>query len=229
MNKNRPAGNRPHAGKAVVLLSGGLDSATTLYYAKDQGYECHCLIFDYGQRHRREIRSAIAVAKKAKCPYWLVNIAMPWKGSALLDEKVSLPKNKSLTRAGIPVTYVPARNIIFLSFAASYAEAIGARDIFIGANAIDYSGYPDCRPDFIKSYQAMLAKGLKTGVEKKALRLQTPLIRLTKAQIIQLAMSLKTPLELTWSCYSGKTKPCGTCDSCRFRAKGFKEAGYEDR
>lgn len=214
--------------KAVVLLSGGLDSATTLYFAKAKGYECHCLIFDYGQRHRREIKSAMAVAKRAKCPYWLVKIAMPWKGSALLDNKVSLPKNKSLTRLGIPVTYVPARNIIFLSFAASYAEAIVARDIFIGANAIDYSGYPDCRPDFIKSYQAMLAKGLKTGVEKRALRLNTPLIRLTKAQIIKLAVSLKTPLELTWSCYSGGAKPCGVCDSCRFRAKGFEEAGYED-
>jgi 7-cyano-7-deazaguanine synthase len=214
--------------KAVVLLSGGLDSATTLFFAKSKGYDCHCLIFDYGQRHRREIKSAVAVAKKAKCQYWLVNISMPWKGSALLDNKMVLPKNKSLTRGGIPSTYVPARNIIFLSFAASYAEAIGARDIFIGANAIDYSGYPDCRPDFIKSYQAMLAKGLKTGVEKKVIRLQTPLIRLTKAKIIKLAKQLKTPLELTWSCYSGGTKPCGTCDSCRFRAKGFEEAGYKD-
>lgn len=215
--------------KAVVLLSGGLDSATTLYYAGSKGYECHCLIFDYGQRHRREIRSAIAVARRARCPYWLVKIAMPWKGSSLLDRTISLPKNKSLSRAGIPSTYVPARNIIFLSFAASYAETIGARDIFIGANAVDYSGYPDCRPDFIKSYQAMLAKGLKTGVEKKALRLNTPLIRMTKAEIVKLAVRLKTPLELTWSCYSGGNKPCGTCDSCRFRAKGFEEAGYEDR
>lgn len=215
--------------KAVVLLSGGLDSATTLYYAGSKGYECHCLIFDYGQRHRREIRSAIAVARRARCPYWLVKIAMPWKGSSLLDRTISLPKNKSLSRLGIPSTYVPARNIIFLSFAASYAETIGARDIFIGANAVDYSGYPDCRPDFIKSYQAMLAKGLKTGVEKKALRLNTPLIRMTKAEIVKLAVRLKTPLELTWSCYSGGNKPCGTCDSCRFRAKGFEEAGYEDR
>ena len=217
--------NRP---KAVVLLSGGLDSATTLYFAKSKGFECHCLIFDYNQRHRREIKSAIAVAKQAKCQYWLVKIGMPWKGSALLDKTISLPKNKSLTRKGIPATYVPARNIIFLSFAASYAEAIGARDIFIGANAIDYSGYPDCRPDFIKSYQAMLAKGLKTGVEKKIIRLQTPLIRKTKGQIIKLALGLKVPLELTWSCYSGGNKPCGVCDSCRFRAKGFAEAKIGD-
>jgi 7-cyano-7-deazaguanine synthase len=214
--------------KSVVLLSGGLDSATTLYFAKSKGYACHCLIFDYNQRHRREIKSAVAVAKKAKCPYSLVKISMPWKGSALLDKKINLPKNQSLTRGGIPPTYVPARNIIFLSFAASYAEAIGARDIFIGANAIDYSGYPDCRPDFIRSYQAMLAKGLKTGVEKKVIRLQTPLIRKTKAQIVKLAKSLDVPLQLTWSCYQGGNKPCGVCDSCRFRAKGFEEAGYED-
>ena len=214
--------------KAVILLSGGLDSATTLYFAQFKGYQCHCLIFDYNQRHRREIRSAIALAKRARCPYSLVQIGLPWKGSALLDNNISLPKNKSLTRSGIPSTYVPARNIIFLSFAASYAEAIGARDIFIGANAIDYSGYPDCRPDFIRSYQAMLAKGLKTGVEKKVISLQTPLIRKTKAQIVRLAVSLKVPLGLTWSCYTGGNKPCGVCDSCRFRAKGFEEAKVKD-
>jgi 7-cyano-7-deazaguanine synthase len=214
--------------KAIVLLSGGLDSATTLFYAQSKGYECHCLVFDYNQRHRREIRSAMALAKKAKCPYSLVKIGLPWKGSALLDDKISLPKNKSLTRTGIPATYVPARNIIFLSFAASYAEAIGARDIFIGANAIDYSGYPDCRPVFIRSYQAMLGKGLKTGVERRGIRLQTPLIRKTKAQIVKVAVGLKVPLELTWSCYKGEVKPCGVCDSCRFRIKGFAEARIED-
>ena len=214
--------------KAVVLLSGGLDSATTLYFAQSKGYQSHCLIFDYNQRHHREIKSAIALAKKARCPYSLVKISLPWKGSALLDNKISLPKNKSLTRLGIPATYVPARNIIFLSFAASYAETIGARDIFIGANAIDYSGYPDCRPEFIRSYQAMLAWGLKTGVEKQVIRLQTPLIRKTKAQIVKLALSLKVPLELTWSCYKGGFKPCGVCDSCRFRMKGFEEAKIGD-
>jgi 7-cyano-7-deazaguanine synthase len=226
---NKPVRNPRYKGKAVVLLSGGLDSATTLYFAKSKGYQCHCLIFDYHQRHRREIKSALSIAKKAKCPHSLVQISLPWKGSALLDDKISLPKNKSLTRTGIPPTYVPARNIIFLSFAASYAEAIGARDIFIGANAIDYSGYPDCRPEFIRSYQAMLAKGLKTGVEKKVIRLQTPLIRKTKAQIVRLAVGFQVPLNLTWSCYQGGQKPCGVCDSCRFRAKGFMEAGYEDR
>ena len=211
-----------------MLLSGGLDSATTLYYAKSQGYQCHCVVFDYNQRHRREIKSAIAVAKKAQCSYSLVKINLPWKGSALLDNNIIVPENKSLTRKGVPVTYVPARNIIFLSFAASCAETLGAKDIFIGANAIDYSGYPDCRPKFIKSFQSMLALGLKTGIEKKALRLQTPLIRKTKAQIIKLALSLKVPLELTWSCYKGGHKPCGVCDSCQFRDKGFQEAGIKD-
>jgi len=215
--------------KAVVLLSGGLDSTTTLYLAQSKGYLCHCLIFDYGQRHRREIKSAVAVAKKSGCSYSIVKINMPWKGSALLDKAMRVPENASLTRKGIPVTYVPARNIIFLSFAASCAEGIGAKDIFIGANAIDYSGYPDCRPEFIKSFQSMLARGLKSGVEKKPLSLQTPLIRKTKSQIVQLAIRLKVPLELTWSCYKGEKKPCGVCDSCRFRAKGFQEAGEVDK
>ncbi len=215
--------------KAVVLLSGGLDSATTLYFAKSKGHTCHCVVFDYGQRHRREIRSAIALAKKSRSTYSLVKINLPWKGSALLDKSMALPKNKSLDRLGIPSTYVPARNIIFLSFAASCAEAIGARDIFIGANAIDYSGYPDCRPAFIKSYQSMLAQGLKTGVEHKKISVTTPLIHMTKSQIVKLALKLKVPVGLTWSCYKGGSKPCGVCDSCRFRAKGFEEAGIKDQ
>ncbi len=214
--------------KAVVLLSGGLDSATTLYDAQSKGFQCHCLIFDYHQRHRREIKSAGALAQKAGCSYSIVKINLPWKGSALLDTTMALPKDQSLTRQGIPPTYVPARNIIFLSFAASCAEAIGARNIFIGTNAIDYSGYPDCRPEFMRSFQVMLAKGLKTGIEKKTIHLRTPLIRKTKAQIVKLAVRLKVPLELTWSCYKGGAQPCGACDSCRFRAKGFSEAQIKD-
>ena len=134
--------------RAVVLLSGGLDSATTLSYALDKGYECACLIFDYQQRHRKEILQAKKVANFFKCSYQVLKIALPWKGSALLDRTIVLPKNRIEIPKEIPITYVPARNIIFLSFAASYTEAIGARAIFIGANAIDYSGYPDCRPDF---------------------------------------------------------------------------------
>src|SRR3989338_7266033 len=151
--------------KAIVLLSGGLDSSTTLYHALQKGYAFHCLVFDYGQRHKKEIRSAVAVAKAAGCPYEIVRIGLPWKGSALLDKKVKVPEGRRLDAKDIPVTYVPARNIIFLSFAASFAEAVGAGVIFIGANAVDYSGYPDCRPEFFKAYAGVLARGLKACVE----------------------------------------------------------------
>jgi 7-cyano-7-deazaguanine synthase len=212
--------------KCVVLLSGGLDSATTLYFAKSKGYACHCLGFDYGQRHKKELVSAKAVARSAQCAFEVVTIGLPWKGSALLDTTVKVPHHRKLDAKDIPVTYVPARNIIFLSFAASYAEAIGAKHIFIGANAVDYSGYPDCRPQFIKSFQAMLGKGLKAGVEGKGIKVETPLIHLSKAQIVRLAKKLGVPVEKTWSCYQGGQKPCGECDSCRLRDKGFKDAGY---
>jgi 7-cyano-7-deazaguanine synthase len=214
---------------AVVLLSGGLDSATTLYHAQAQGFVVYALIFDYGQRHRKEIQCAIAVAKKAKCDYEVVKIALPWKGSALLDKKIKMPHHRKLDAKDIPVTYVPARNIIFLSFAASYAEAVGAKTIFIGANAIDYSGYPDCRPDFFAAYAKVLEKGLKTGVEGHKISVETPLIRKTKAQIILLGLNLKVPYELTWSCYTGGRTSCGRCDSCRLRARGFEEARTQDR
>ena len=215
--------------KAVVLLSGGLDSSTTLFFAQFKGYDCHCLGFDYGQRHKKELISARKIALKAKCPFEIVTIGLPWKGSALLDKTVKMPHHRSLTAKDIPVTYVPARNIIFLSFAASYAEAIGAKHIFIGANAVDYSGYPDCRPAFIKAYQAMLAQGLKTGVQGKIIKVETPLIHLSKKQIIKLATRLKVPLSLTWPCYQGGKKPCGQCDSCRLREKGFQDAGINER
>jgi 7-cyano-7-deazaguanine synthase len=214
--------------KAVILLSGGLDSSTTLYHAVFQGYDCHCLIFDYGQRHKKEIIQARAVARKAGCKSVVVKISLPWKGSALLDDKISVPRGRALDAKGIPATYVPARNIIFLSFAASYAEAIGAKTIFIGANAVDYSGYPDCRPEFIRSYQDMLERGLKTSVEGKSIKVVTPLIHLSKAQIVKLAVKLKVPLRLTWSCYNGGSKPCGVCDSCRLRAQGFAQAKIKD-
>ncbi|MBF0571803.1 MAG: 7-cyano-7-deazaguanine synthase QueC [Candidatus Omnitrophica bacterium] len=215
--------------KAVVLLSGGLDSSTTLYYAVSKGYDCHCLIFDYGQKHKKEIIQASFVARRAGCKGVVVKISLPWKGSALLDNKISVPKNRAMETKGIPVTYVPARNIIFLSFAASYAEAIRAKTIFIGANAVDYSGYPDCRPEFIRAYQAMLAQGLKTSVEGKSIKVMTPLIHLSKARIVKLAVNLKVPLHLTWSCYNGKSKPCGVCDSCRLRAQGFAQAKIQDK
>ena len=214
--------------KSIVLLSGGLDSATTLYQAQSRGYNCHALIFDYGQRHRKEIRCAIAIARRAKVPYEVVTISLPWKGSALLDKKMALPKNRSLIATNIPITYVPARNIIFLSFAASYAEAVGAQAIFIGANAIDYSGYPDCRPKFFKALAEALNRGMKSGVQGRRLKIETPLVHLSKAQIVRLAIKLGVPLNLTWSCYSGGKKPCGVCDSCRLREKGFAEFGVGD-
>jgi len=202
--------------KAIVLLSGGLDSSTTLYLAKKQGYKCYVLIFDYGQRHRKELRSAVAVAKRASVAYRVLRIKLPWKGSALLDKGIKVPRDRGFK--GIPATYVPARNTIFLSFALSYAEAIGAKAIFIGANAIDFSGYPDCRPSFFKAFQ----KVIETGTKAKKIKIEAPLLRMTKAQIVRLAMKLKVPVELTWSCYQGGEEPCGVCDACRLREKGFR-------
>ncbi len=205
--------------KAVVLLSGGLDSTTTLYYARQKGYACSALIFDYGQRHLREIRSAVAVAKRVKVPYQIVKISLPWKGSSLLDKKVPLPNRKKMK--GIPSTYVPARNTIFLSCALSYAEAIGARAIFIGANAVDFSGYPDCRPDYYRAFAGVAKRGTKAG----NIKIMAPLLNMSKAEIIRFGKKLAVPFELTWSCYQGGAKPCGVCDSCRLREKGFREAG----
>lgn len=214
--------------KAVILLSGGLDSATTLFDALKKGYRSFCLIFDYGQRHRREIIQAREIARFAGCSFQIVKISFPWKGSSLLNKKIALPKNRDLSIKEIPSTYVPARNIIFLSFAVSYAEAIGARKVFIGANSIDYSGYPDCRPEFYKAFTQVLKTGLKSGTEGRNIKIETPLIRKTKAQIIRLGLKLKVPYHLTWSCYSGGKRPCGSCDSCVLRQKGFSEIGQRD-
>ncbi len=214
-----PVKERP---KAIVLLSGGLDSATTLYYALHQGYEVRALVFDYGQRHKKEIMAAKAVARAVGAAVEIVRIAMPWKGSSLLDAAINVPV-RGVRQGVIPSTYVPARNIIFVSFAASFAEAIGARVIMIGANALDYSGYPDCRPEFFRSFQKTLDVGLKAGVEHHGVRIETPLIRMSKAQIIRLGLKLGVPYSKTWSCYQGGPKPCGVCDSCRLRQKGFKE------
>lgn len=215
--------------RAVVLLSGGLDSATTLFYALKKGFKVSALIFDYGQRHKKEIALAKKISRAAGCGYRLVKIGLPWKGSALLDKKIALPQKRNPNKVkNIPVTYVPARNIIFLSFAVSFAEAVGAKAIFIGANARDYSGYPDCRPEFFKAFKAALKKGSKTGVQGNVLKIETPLIHKTKAQIIKLGTALEVPYGLTWSCYQGGPRPCGVCDSCLFRRKGFKEAGIKD-
>ncbi len=208
---------------AIILLSGGLDSATALYYAKAQGYKTHALIFDYGQRHKKEIIQAKKIAQRAGCDTRVVKISLPWQGSSLLDKKMRLPQNRRIIPPEIPSTYVPARNIIFLSFAASYAEVAGAQAIFIGANAIDYSGYPDCRPDFFEAFQKVIRQGMKAGVEGRKIKIMAPLLHKTKAQIIRMGLKLKVPYELTWSCYQGGAKPCGKCDSCVLREKGFQE------
>ena len=207
---------------AVVLLSGGLDSATVLYYALARGYKCRVLIFDYGQRHKREIASAVKIAKSSKSDYRILKINFPWKGSALLDKKIKVPETIA---KGIPATYVPARNIIFLSFALSLAEVIKARAIFIGAHAQDYSGYPDCRPEFFKAFVKMAEAGIAA---KDKIKILAPLLNKNKSQIIKLGKSLGVPFNLTWSCYRAGKTPCGKCDSCFYRAKGFKEAELID-
>lgn len=206
----------------MVLLSGGLDSATTLFLARKK-FQCYCLIFDYGQKHRREIESAKKIARLTKTKYYVIKISLPWKGSSLLDSQQKIPSHQ-LNKIGtgkIPSTYVPARNTIFLSFAVSFAEAVGAENIFIGANQLDFSGYPDCRPKYYQSFQKVVQMGTKAGSDGKNIKIVTPLINMTKEEIIRLGMKLKVPFNLTWSCYEGGTKPCGKCDACLLREKGF--------
>ena len=215
--------------RAVVLLSGGLDSAVALYLAKAKGFECNCLTFDYGQRHHREIKQALKVAKAARASAKVIKISLPWNGSSLLDKKLGVTRSLGhKVTSKIPNTYVPARNIIFLSFALSYAEAIGAKTIFIGAHAQDYSGYPDCRPEFYRAFNIAAKRGTKAGVENNPVKIETPLIDKNKAQIIKLGVKLSVPFELTRSCYGETKTVCGKCDSCYYRAKGFKEAGLID-
>ena len=213
--------------KAVILLSGGIDSATALYIAKEKGYRPLALIFDYNQRHKKEIGFAKRIAKKAKCPYKIVKLSFPWKGSSLVDRELPLPVNRSFRRIekDIPSTYVPARNLIFLSIAASFAESIKAKAIFIGAHTEDYSGYPDCRKGFFDIFKKLIQKGTKDG---KNIKLYTPLINKNKKEIIKRGSTLGVPFELTWSCYRGGSRPCGICDSCRFRARAFKGLGIKD-
>lgn len=217
--------------KAVVLLSGGLDSTTALYAARRDGYEPVCLSIHYGQLHERELASAKKIAASLRLEHWIVPISLPWGGSALTDSQITLPKgrNEKEMSGEIPVTYVPARNSIFLSLAASLAETKGAEAIYFGANALDCSGYPDCRPEFIEAFEEMILRGTKAGVQEgRTLRVAAPLLRLSKAEIVCLGRELGVPFELTWSCYEGKELPCGECDSCLLRAKGFREAGVED-
>ncbi len=217
--------------KAIVLLSGGLDSATCLYWARSKGFKPFCLAFDYGQRHIKEIQNARTIAARVKAPFQVVQFSLPWGGSSLVNSKEKLPHHRpirQMSHGGIPSTYVPARNTIFLSFALSYADASGAQAIVIGANAIDYSGYPDCRPRYMKAVQKVALLGTKMGTQGKKIELFSPLIRMTKSEIIDLGTKLKVPYELTWSCYQGGNKPCGTCDSCILRRKGFDEAQQKD-
>lgn len=216
--------------KAVCLLSGGLDSTTCLYMARREDYEVTALVVNYGQSHSREIKSAREICTDLDLPFWVVPLTLPWGGSALLDPHLLIPmgRDEKMMQKEIPATYVPARNTIFLSLAASLAEVLGAESIFIGANAIDYSGYPDCRPDYLAAYERMIKFGTKQGFNGKKLKIEAPLLRLSKRTIILLAASLKVPFEKTWSCYQGKEMPCGDCDACRIRQKGFQEAGLED-
>ena len=218
--------------KAVVLLSGGLDSTVTLAYALSEGREVIPVSFRYGQRHSRELEAAKAVTSHYGLTYHIiVELDLSaFRKSALTSKKVDVPKRGSVSeiREGIPVTYVPARNIVFLSIAAGIAETEGASEIFIGANSIDYSGYPDCRPEFFEAFEEVLKKGTKAGVKGNAVKVVHPILRMTKAEIVRLGKELNAPLHLTSSCYEGGSKACGRCDSCLLRLKGFEEAGFKD-
>jgi len=217
--------------RAVVLVSGGLDSTTCLAIAKQQGFDLYALTLFYGQRHQVELKAARKVAKAYRVKQHL-ELEVPltaFGGSALTDAKIKVPKQRSLKEMGkgIPPTYVPARNTVFLSLALAWAEALGAQDIFIGVNALDYSGYPDCRPEFIRAYERLAKLATKKGVEGKwKLKIHTPLIRMSKAQIIKTGLRLGVDYGMTWSCYDPlpNGKPCDRCDSCLLREKGFREA-----
>ena len=208
--------------KAIILFSSGLDSTTVLYYAMSKGYDCHCLIFDYGQKHSKEVNNAKKIAKSLKLNYHVVKTSIPWDTSSLINKSKKIPEHKQIKEGFVPSTYVPGRNTIFLSYAISYAETINAKKIFLGINAVDFSSYPDCTPRYLKSMQQVM-KALNNGIEICA-----PIEKYSKSQIIKLGTKLKVPYEKTWSCYNGKNKPCGKCDSCKLRAKGFKEAGIDD-
>lgn len=220
--------------RAICLLSGGLDSTTSLAVAQSEGYECFCLSFDYGQRHRQELLAAARVADALRvAEHKTTVIDLRAFGESALTSDISVPKSRTVDEMeqGIPVTYVPARNTIFLSFALAYAEVRHATDIFIGVNAIDYSGYPDCRPEFIRAFEAMANLATRAGVEGASkIRVRTPLQEMTKADIVRTATQLGLDLSLTHSCYDpdDQGRPCGACDSCLLRAKGFEEAGVAD-
>ncbi len=221
------------APKAVVLLSGGMDSATTLAIAKAEGYEPYAIGFNYGQRHSVELEASRRVAAAMGVKHHLiVDVNLGAIGASALTSDEAVPKGRSLDEMAreIPVTYVPARNTVFLALALAWAEALEARDIFIGVNALDYSGYPDCRPEFIEAFTRTANLATKAGVEGRGFQIHTPLISMTKAQIIRKGMALGLDYSITHSCYDPAPdgRPCGACDSCLLRKKGFEEAGIED-
>ena len=215
--------------RAVILLSGGLDSATVVAMARAEGYSCYTMSFDYGQRHRAELQAAERVAHDlGVIEHKVIGLNLNGiGGSALTDSAIAVPEGPS---EGIPITYVPARNTVFLSLALGWAEVLGARDIFIGVNAVDYSGYPDCRPEFVEAFERMANLATKAGVEGQGFRIQAPLQNLSKAEIVKAGVKLGVDYGLTVSCYQADDKgyACGKCDSCRLRAEGFSTAGITD-
>ena len=221
--------DRPQQPKAVVLLSGGLDSATVAAQAQADGYQVIALSVHYGQRHDRELQSAQTIAQHLGIQHHIVlgvNLGQ-WGGSSLTDPNQTLP-DQGVDPTGIPSTYVPGRNTVFLALALSLAEAQGAEAIYLGINAVDYSGYPDCRPDYLAAFQTLANLSSKVGLEGHAPRLVAPLVQDSKVAIVQRAMALGVPIHLTWSCYAGGEQPCGRCDSCRIRDQALGEAGYPE-
>ena len=217
--------------RAIVLLSGGLDSATVLAIAKERERDVVAVTFDYGQRHARELDSARRIAGRLGVEKHIVmELDLgPFLESSLTRISRELPERDDPSAGGeVPSTYVPARNIVFLSIAAAFAESMGADEVFIAANAVDYSGYPDCTPEFLGAFQKTLEVGTKRGVEGSAVRIEAPLIAMSKGDIVREAIRLGVPVELTWSCYGGGERACGRCDSCRLRLRGFREAGVDD-
>ncbi|MCW2278347.1 7-cyano-7-deazaguanine synthase QueC [Heliophilum fasciatum] len=213
--------------KAVVILSGGLDSTVCMAAAVSVGLKVYGLTFDYGQRHRRELKAAAAVARHYGVEHTVVSLPDIFASNALTKELNKLEVSGEI-RAGIPATYVPARNILFLSYGLAWAENVGAEQIYIGVNATDYTGYPDCRPAFIEAFQQMIEVGTEAGLNGRAIQICAPLMQMTKKEIIQWGIELKAPLGLTHTCYQNAEPPCGVCDSCRLRKAGFAEAGKVD-
>lgn len=210
--------------KAVCLISGGMDSAVSAAIAKNEGYEIYAITFNYGQRNKKEMESAKEIAKWLNAKHKILEVNLRQIGGSALTDNIEVPEEAH----GIPITYVPARNTIFLSFALAYAEVIDADYIYIGVNAVDYSGYPDCRPEYLKAFQKMADLALKRSVEGRPIKIKAPLLYLSKAEIVKKGIELGVPFEKTWSCYREGEKHCGRCPSCKLRKKAFKEANVED-